>query len=215
MSVPTVAAAAAKKTTARKTAAKKAAPAPAVPAAKAPAGPPPASRRRAAAKAAQARTRAGTAVRGAVAEGTKAPEFSLGEGSAHRIVAAEFALCVVLVGMSPVVMRNPTNGHVYVPNDFVRLSAVALVFFVLALMSNNARGSRIAAAFGALVTLGVLYNASSSLTALGSIFVNSTKNKGAVSTAAEGTATFDTATYTPGLDTGPVNLGGTAGQVST
>jgi len=45
--------------------------------------------------------------------------------------------------------------------------------------------------------------------------VNSTKSKGAVATAAEGTETFDTATYTPGLDTGPVQLsGGNGGAVS-
>jgi hypothetical protein len=136
-------------------------------------------------------------------------------GKAHRVVAAEFVLCVVLVGIGPVLIRKPKNGHLYEANDFVRLSALSLLFFVLALMSNTPRSAKLAAAFGGLVTLGVVYNASSPLAAVGGVFVNSTKSKGAVSTAAEGTETFDTATYTPGLDTGAVQLtGGTPGTVS-
>lgn len=172
---------------------------------------PPASRRRAAARDAQQRR--DTRRKGG--DQVRIPQFSIGTGSAHRIVSAEFALCVVLVGVTPIVMRNPENGHVYIPNDFVRLSAVCLLFFVLALLSNNPRSSRFAAAFGGLVTLGVVYNCAQSLNAIGSIFVNSAKNKGVVATAAEGTETYDTATYTPGIDTSPVQLSGGQGTVST
>jgi len=179
----------------------------ATPAKKAPGGkpgPPPSTRRRAAARAAQLRTKAGGQIKDKAGD-------ALELGGSHKVVAAEFILCVALVGIGPLLMRKPNGGHVYTPNDFVRLSAIVIVFFVLALMSNSAKGGRIAGAFGALVTLGVLYNASGAVTALGSIFVNSTKRGGIVSTAAAGDETFDTATYTPGLDTNPVQptTGGT------
>lgn len=154
------------------------------------------------------RTKAGGAGKDFLGEGMKL-------GKAHRVVAAEFLLCVVLVGLGPIVIRKPKNGHVYEANDFVRLSALSLLFFVLALMSNTPRTAKLAAAFGGLVTLGVVYNAAPAVTAAGAVFVNSTKNKGAVATAAEGTETYDTATYTPGLDTGAVQLtGGSGGAVS-
>jgi hypothetical protein len=156
----------------------------------------------------RARTKAAGAGKDFLGEGVKL-------GKAHRVVAAEFVLCVVLVGIGPILIRKPKNGHLYQANDFVRLSALSLLFFVLALMSNTPRSARLAAAFGGLVTLGVVYNASAPLAAVGGVFVNSTKTKGAVATAAEGTETYDTATYTPGLDTGPVQLtGGSSGAVS-
>lgn len=182
--------------------------------AKRPNGAPPVSQRRSAAGRAKKKA-VGTAKK-AGAEALKLPKFSLGgeSGSAHKIVVAEFVLCVVLVGLTPVLMRNPNNGHVYIPNDFVRLSAVCVVFFVLALLSNTPKASKVAAMFGALVTLGVIYNASQSLSAIGSIFVNAQKNKGNVTTASAGTATFETATYTPGAASSGTQPGGTVAPVA-
>lgn len=118
-------------------------------------------------------------------------------GAAHKLVIAEFIICVVLIGITPILMRSPTNGHIYVPNDFVRLSAVCLLFFVLALLANSPQTSRFAAAFGALVTLGVAFNASQSLTAIGNVFGAAKSTSGLIDRPAEGTAKVTTASYTP------------------
>jgi hypothetical protein len=97
---------------------------------------------------------------------------SAGKGSgAHRWVIAEFIACVVIVGASPILTRPPgKSGHLYVANDFLRLTAVCLLFFILALMANNARTARFAAAFGGLVTLGAVVNANKALIAIAEIF---------------------------------------------
>lgn len=99
-----------------------------------------------------------------------------GKSPAHRVVIAEFIACVVLIGITPILTRK-TDGttHLYVANDFIRLSAVCLLFFLLLLLSNNPSTSRIAAAFGGLVTLGALYNASQFLTVLANLFVSAGK----------------------------------------
>ncbi|HJP74924.1 MAG TPA: hypothetical protein VJ914_11680 [Pseudonocardiaceae bacterium] len=99
-----------------------------------------------------------------------------GKGSgAHRIVIAEFIACVVLIGASPLLTRQSTNGHLYVANDFLRMTGVCVLFFILALMSNSPQMSRFAAAFGGLVTLGALYNASAAITALAELFTRKAK----------------------------------------
>lgn len=115
-----------------------------------------------------------------------------GKGTAaHKLVIAEFILCVILIGLTPIIMRQPgENGHLYVPNDFIRLTAVCLLFFVLALLSNSPRSSRFAAAFGGLVTLGVLFNANQAILAIGNIFTNANAHGGAVLTAEAGTKTL-------------------------
>ena len=85
----------------------------------------------------------------------------------HRIVLAEFVIAVVLVGLSPVLTpRKGTKPEaaaagaaVTLAGPLVRLTAVCVVFFVLALMATGAKAGRVAAAFGALVVLGVLLNA--------------------------------------------------------
>ncbi len=94
-------------------------------------------------------------------------------GGAHRLVIAEFIACIVLIGIAPILIRPAGNGHLYVANDFLRLSATCLLFFVLALMSNQPKSARFAAAFGALVTLGALFNASQGLTAVANLFTPS------------------------------------------
>ena len=114
----------------------------------------------------------------------------------QRLIVTEFIACVLLVGVSPVLMRKPSNGKLYVPNDFVRISAVSLIFFVLALSASGQRSGRVAAAFGGLITLGVLFNAAGSIKAVGSIFA-STTGGGTVATTSAGTTTVTAPTYTP------------------
>ena len=124
-------------------------------------------------------------------------------GDAHGWVVAEFVLCVVLLGATPLLTRKPdSTGKLYQANDFVRLTAVSLVFFVLALSANGQKSSRIAAAFGGLVTVGMLYNTRQSWAALGSIFVNQQQTKGNVATAPAGTADITVASYNPITDLG-------------
>lgn len=128
----------------------------------------------------------------------KPPKITGSGGSgAHNLVVGEFVLCVVLIGATPILMRQPQNGHLYIPNDFVRLSAVSALFFVLALLANGEKGARFAAAFGGLVTLGVLYNAAGSIKAIGNIFANAQASGGQPKTAAAGTEAVATPTYTP------------------
>lgn len=96
-----------------------------------------------------------------------------GHGGAHKAVIAEFILVIVLIGLTPILIRQPDeSGHLYVPNDFIRLSAACLLFFVLALASNHPQSARFAAAFGGLVTLGVVFNSWRTLYAIGSLFAD-------------------------------------------
>lgn len=139
---------------------------------------------------------------GGLVGGGAAKSLTGGGGTAHKVVIAEFILCVILIGLTPILMRKPNNGHLYVPNDFVRLSAVCILFFALALLSNGKRSARFAAAFGALVSLGVLYNATGSLNALGAIFTNAHKNKGTVTVASASKDEVQMPEYKP------VDLGG-------
>lgn len=123
-------------------------------------------------------------------------EFSLGKTPPQRLIVTEFIACVLMIGMTPLVMRKPANGKLYVANDFVRLTAVSLLFFVLALSAAGKRSGPVAAAFGGLVTLGVMFNAAGSIKAIGSIFA-STNNGGTVATASAGSATVNAPVYTP------------------
>lgn len=93
-----------------------------------------------------------------------------GGSGAHRAVVAEFILVVVLIAASPIFTRKGSGSHLYQAGDFVRLSATCLLFFVLALLSNSAGTARIAAAFGGLVTVGVMFSARDSVTAIASLF---------------------------------------------
>jgi hypothetical protein len=96
----------------------------------------------------------------------------------HRAVLAEFVACVVLVGASPVLTpRTKAKGSQQVVDTtvsfaapLVRLTAVCIVFFVLALMASGPRSGKIAAAFGGLVLLGTLLNATDMFTAITAAF---------------------------------------------
>lgn len=92
----------------------------------------------------------------------------------HRIILAEFVVCVVLIAASPVLGPRPQGstaaGPVSLAAPLVRLTAVCVVFFVLALMGAGARSGKAAAAFGGLVTLGTLLNATPVITGLTAAF---------------------------------------------
>jgi hypothetical protein len=119
-------------------------------------------------------------------------------GTYHRIVLAEFAACVILVGASPVLTpRTKQSGTAEIVDataslaaPLVRLTAVCVVFFVLALMATGPRSGKAAAAFGGLVLLGTLLNATDMLGALGKALGpgKAAAAAAAGSTAAEGTA---------------------------
>lgn len=123
-----------------------------------------------------------------------------GGGVAHKLVIAEFAACVIMIGADPVLTRKPADSHLYLANDFIRLTAVCGLFFVLALAANTEKMAKVSAAFGALVTLGILFNAAPAFSAVSTIFTGAAatnKAGGKVEAASAGTATVDRATYTP------------------
>lgn len=108
-----------------------------------------------------------------------------GHGSYHRIVIAEFIATVLIIGASPFLI--PRTSKSATPADvakaaakgadplslsgpLIRLTAACVVFFVLALLSSGPKTGRIAAAFGLLVMLGTLINATDMWTALGQAF---------------------------------------------
>lgn len=90
----------------------------------------------------------------ALSRGLRSPskQQQSGPGSpARRVLVAEFALCMVIVALSPVTDRKRGES----PAAFMkRASAVMAVFFVLGLIASGGRGAgRAAAGFGGLVTL--------------------------------------------------------------
>lgn len=106
------------------------------------------------------------------------PKAGLPPKTYHRIILAEFAACIVLVGAAPVLTpRTKASGDTVIADaavslagPLVRLTAVCVLFFVLALMASGERAGKVAAAFGGLVTLGALLNATDMITALGKVF---------------------------------------------
>lgn len=89
----------------------------------------------------------------------------------HRLVLAEFVSCIVIVGASPILTpRNPNRTDpqpVSLAGPLVRLTAVCVLFFVLALMATGPKAGKVAAAFGLLVVLGALLNATDEISILG------------------------------------------------
>lgn len=163
--------------------------------------------RKAGPRAAPSRTAAGTSKRASGSKTTKSKglgrkTFALATsgkgGGAHKMVIAEFLLCVALVIAAPLFTGAPdSNGHLYKPDVFVQLSAVCLLFFLLALMANHPGPARFAAAFGGLVTLGVMFNTQSVIRAVGNIFINAGTSKGEAKTADAGTDKLTVPTWSP------------------
>ena len=83
----------------------------------------------------------------------KAPRANL-KGHGRRVLVAEFVACAVVVAFSPLTDKHKQDSPVALMK---RSSAVAVLFFLLALVSTAGRGaSRIAAAFGGLVLVVLL-----------------------------------------------------------
>lgn len=77
-----------------------------------------------------------------------------GSSGARRLLVAEFVLCALIVAFAPMTdtHKSDTPGH-----QIKRLSAVAALFLLLALLSSGGRSTaRVAAAFGGLVTLALM-----------------------------------------------------------
>lgn len=89
----------------------------------------------------------------AISRGLRSPsKQASGPGSpARRVLVAEFALCMVLVALSPTTDAKRNES----PAAWMkRASAVMALFFVLGLIASGGQGaSRAAAGFGGLVTL--------------------------------------------------------------
>lgn len=86
-------------------------------------------------------------------------------GDYTKVVAAEFAAAVVLLGAAPLVPNEKNSGVVRAVEPLARITALSAVFFVLALVSAGKTAGRVASAFGALVLLGVVFNARDFFTA--------------------------------------------------
>lgn len=137
---------------------------------------------------------------------------SLPSKTYHRIVLAEFAVCVVLIGVQPLLLPRKQSAEgdteaiaetVTLAGPLVRLTAVCIVFFVLALMAGGERTGKVAAAFGGLITVGTLLNAADLFTTLGKMFTPGT----AASSSASGS--LSTGANATSLDSGLENaLGG-------
>jgi hypothetical protein len=97
----------------------------------------------------------------------------------HRIILAEFVGCLILVAAAPIL--NPAtksgggsdaavNTTVSFAGPLVRLTALCITFFVLALMASGPRTGKIAAALGGLVLCGAMLTAKDVWAALGDAF---------------------------------------------
>lgn len=90
--------------------------------------------------------------------------------SYHRIVLGEFVVCVVLIFTGSIVKPKVKDGAYVFVHVLVQLTAVCAVFFVLALLGSAKTTGKLAAAFGFLITLGVLLNSTGAIIELGKIF---------------------------------------------
>lgn len=93
-------------------------------------------------------------------------------GNHSVAVAAQYIACMVMILLSAGLGGKSSTEEVLAAPIvvMVRLSAVTLLFFALALLSTGEQLGRLAAAFGALVTLGVGLNASNEWKTLAGIF---------------------------------------------
>lgn len=90
----------------------------------------------------------------------------------HRYILAEFIACVAMIagGLILVPAQGAGQGGGTAARSFakqlVQLTAICIVFFMLALAGSGPKTGKVAAAFGGLVTLGVAWNLSEMWSAL-------------------------------------------------
>lgn len=99
----------------------------------------------------------------------RGPKLPSARGGYTGIIAAEFAGCVVVIGLTTLT-NNPDSPTVSAGEAMVRLTAVCVVFFILALLGSGPNTGRIAAAFGGLVLAGSAVNAAASWQTLAKVF---------------------------------------------
>lgn len=114
---------------------------------------------------------------------------AVGGRTYHRLVIAEFIATIIIIGASPFLVPRTSQSSdaeseakaavraVTLGGPLIRLTAACIVFFVLALLSTGPKTGKIAAAFGALVMLGALINATDMWTALGQMFTGAAAKK--------------------------------------
>lgn len=107
-----------------------------------------------------------------------------------RWILAEFVVCTLVVASHPFLAprkgqdTSPATKSLAMP--VVRLTAVCLIYFVLALMANGPRAGRIAAAFGGLVMVGTIMNATDSMATITAMMKRSDKKAKEAVTEEEG-----------------------------
>lgn len=97
----------------------------------------------------------------------------------HRWVMAEFIGCIALTGLTPLITQpkdaegNDVNNTdaMFGAEALIRLTALCVVFFILALLANHEKSGKFAAAFGGLILAGLLINTDPTIwTKIGSLF---------------------------------------------
>jgi hypothetical protein len=120
----------------------------------------------------------------------------------HRWVMAEFIGCIVLTGLTPLITQpkdaegNDISGTdaMFGAEALIRLTALCVVFFILALLANHEKSGKFAAAFGGLILAGLLVNTDPTIWAkIGSLF------KGNVGTGQQPTQPSSSSTSSGGL----------------
>ena len=107
-------------------------------------------------------------LRDSTAAADRAQQFSQEHGGPyHQYLLAEFMACIVMIIGSLILLPagGSTDARSYA-RQLVQLTAVCLVFFVLALASAGPKTGKVGAAFGGLVTLGVAWHLSEMWSAL-------------------------------------------------
>lgn len=102
------------------------------------------------------------------------PKFGeqLGSNSYQTAILSEFLAAVILVAATPFASsKNPDTVSPYEGSDVLKLTALTMVYLILALISSASRGAgRFAALFGLLVLLTVGLNEAANLVAAFDLF---------------------------------------------
>lgn len=94
------------------------------------------------------------------------------KGRYAAIVALEYVACMLMIALSAGFVPKENKDDILAAPvvAMVRLTAVSILFFGLALLSTGEHLGRLAAAFGGLVTCGIAINATAEWKALAALF---------------------------------------------
>lgn len=129
-------------------------------------------------------------------------------GPARTVLVGEFIVCITILALSPLTDKHKTEG----PQAFMRRgAATCALFFILALVSSGGRGAtKVAAAFGGIVTLSLLVSSRDVFTVLAQKFASS---KDGPAGPEEAGADIGSAVSGIGLGADIGNLGADVGQL--